>query len=110
MGLIDWFKDRFGAEEAIQEPMRSCDRCAFEYPETSLVIDNGKVFCHDCHGKHKKSLAEAELKRKQAALANVKLKYYCYNCKFHFSRRQGFPLSLCPNCGSGNFVEEKRIL
>jgi Zn finger protein HypA/HybF involved in hydrogenase expression len=109
MGLGDWFKGIFRREEEIPEPMRSCDRCGFEFPEALMVTDGSQVFCSPCHGKRRQEAADAELRRRQA-LANMKVKYYCYDCKFHFARRKDFTINLCPNCGSGNFVEESRLL
>jgi Zn finger protein HypA/HybF involved in hydrogenase expression len=102
MGIADWFKNRFGEQEE-PEPVRGCDRCGFEYPETSMVIADDSLFCSECHDIRKKEVAEAEFRKKQAAVMQ-RIKYYCYECKFHFSRNKDFQLRLCPNCGSENFV------
>jgi len=109
MGLGDFFKGIFNREEEIPEPMRPCDRCGFEFPEALMVTDGSKVFCSPCHGKRKQDIADADLKRRQA-LANMKIKYYCYECKFHFARKQDFPINMCPNCGSSKFVPEDRLM
>jgi len=109
MGVLDWFKEVFKREDDVEEPMKPCDRCGMEYPETSMVIDGSSIFCYDCKDKRKKEIAEMEFNRKQSLL-NQKIKYHCYNCKFHFSRKKDFPLQMCPNCGSGNFVEEGRLV
>ncbi|MBN1544223.1 hypothetical protein JW898_02040 [Candidatus Woesearchaeota archaeon] len=109
MGIGDWFKGIFGKEEEPQEPMRACDRCGFEFPEMSLVISGENQFCGECNDKIKKDIAEAEFRRKQA-LATQRTKFYCYECRFHFSRKKDFPIRLCPNCGSENFVEEGKII
>ncbi|MBW2971650.1 hypothetical protein KY359_01315 [Candidatus Woesearchaeota archaeon] len=109
MGIGSWLRDKFGKEEEPQEPMRSCDRCGFEFPEISMVISDDRVMCHDCNDKRKKEIADAEFRRKQA-VALQRMKYYCYDCKFHFSRKKDFPIRLCPNCGSENFVDEGRLI
>jgi DNA-directed RNA polymerase subunit RPC12/RpoP len=109
MGLGDWFKGIFNREEDIPEPMRSCSRCGFEFPEALMMTDGSQVFCSPCHNKRKSEDAELEFRRRQA-MAMQKAKYYCYDCKFHFSRKKDFPINLCPNCGSGNFVPEDRLL
>ena len=80
-----------------------------EFPETSMVVSDTAVFCPDCHEKNKRESAEAEFKKKQA-LALQRSKYYCYDCKFHFSRKKDFMIRLCPNCGSENFVEEDKLI
>ena len=54
-------------------------------------------------------LAENKQEKKQAE-ANQKIKFYCYNCKFHFGRKKDFYVRICPNCGSTNFVEEDRMV
>jgi len=109
MGIADWFKDKFGREEEEPEPSKVCDRCGFEFPEMSMILAGDNVFCSECLDKHKKELAEAEFKRKQAQIMQ-RMKYYCYDCKFHFSRKKDFSIRLCPNCGSENFVEEGKLL
>ena len=110
MGITDWFKEKFGAEEEEPEiPNQGCDRCGFEFPETSMIITGENVFCGECLGKHKREVEEAEFKRKQALIIQ-RMKYYCYDCKFHFSRKKDFPLRLCPNCGSENFVDEGKLI
>ncbi|MBW2967249.1 hypothetical protein KY362_02065 [Candidatus Woesearchaeota archaeon] len=106
---MDRFKGMFNREDEMEEPMRACERCGFEYPEISLMADGNSVFCNDCLQKKKKEAADAEFRRKQA-IANARMKYYCYDCKFHFSRKKDFMINMCPNCGSENFVEEKKIL
>lgn len=109
MGIVNWFRDRFNSEPAEEEIYRNCDKCGSDLPETSMVIYNDSLFCSECLTKHKKEKEEAEFRRKQA-LQNQKLKYYCYNCKFHFSRKKEFGIRLCPNCGSENFVAENEII
>ena len=109
MGLGSWFKDRFWKEEEIPEPMLSCSRCGFEFPEALMMSDPAGKYCSECFDKKKKETAEAAAKRRQEML-NAKVKYFCYDCKFHFSRRRDFPLGLCPNCGSKNFVPEKQLM
>jgi DNA-directed RNA polymerase subunit RPC12/RpoP len=109
MGIVDWFKDRFSGEEEIPELLRSCDRCHFEYPETSMIIYNDSLFCDECLVKHKREKEEEEFRKKQAK-ALQKIRYYCYECKFHFSRKKDFPIRLCPNCGSENFVAESKLI
>ena len=110
MGLFDKFKGLFSKEEeGPQEPSIACSRCGFEYPESSMIISDTEVFCPDCHEKVKKEAAEAEFRRKQAA-ALQRTKYYCYDCKFHFSRKKDFTIRLCPNCGSENFVEQEKLI
>ncbi len=109
MGLLDWVKDVFGNETQPEDPMRLCNSCGFEFPEMSLVSEGTLAFCPECNGKRKKEKADIEFKKKQA-LANVKIKYYCYNCKFHFSRKKDFSVRMCPNCGAENFVEENKMI
>lgn len=110
MGLTDWFRERFGAEEEEPEiPERACDRCGFGFPETSMVIHEDNVLCEECLSKNKREQEEAEFRRKQAQVVQ-RMKYYCYDCKFHFSRKKEFPIRLCPNCGSENFVEEGKLM
>jgi DNA-directed RNA polymerase subunit RPC12/RpoP len=109
MGIGDWFKEKFGAEEEPPEPMASCSRCGFEFPEDLMINTEDASFCSECHTKRKQEVEELEFKKKQAA-ALARLKYYCYDCKFHFSRKKDFMLRLCPNCGSENFVEEGKLL
>lgn len=110
MGVFDKFKGLFNRkEEEPQEPMLTCARCNLEYPESSMIIGDTTVYCPDCHEKAKKEAAEEEFRRKQA-VALQRTKYYCYDCKFHFSRKKGFMLRLCPNCGSENFVEEDKLI
>jgi Zn finger protein HypA/HybF involved in hydrogenase expression len=109
MGVFDWIKGRFSSEEEQQEPMIACARCNFEYPESSMIIGDTAVYCPDCHEKAKKEAAEEEFRRKQA-VALQRTKYYCYDCKFHFSRKKDFMLRLCPNCGSENFVEQDKLI
>ncbi len=108
MGIADWFKDRFGKQQEL-EPERMCDRCGFEFPEMSMVIYNDSLFCNDCLDKHKREKEEAEFRKKQDAIVS-KIKYYCYDCKFHFSRSKEFGIRLCPNCGSENFVSESKLI
>ena len=109
MGIGDWFKEKFMKEEEPKEPLVACARCNFEYPESSMVIDGTTMFCPDCLEKSKREAAEAEFKRKQAA-ALQRIKYYCYDCKFHFSRKRDFMIRLCPNCGSENFVDQGKVI
>ncbi|MFH1063902.1 MAG: hypothetical protein V1729_02375 [Candidatus Woesearchaeota archaeon] len=108
MGIIDWFKDRLSSEEEIQEDARGCDRCGFEYPEHSMVISGESLYCGECSSIRKRELADMEFKKKQEAVVH-KIKYYCYNCKFNFSRKKDFGIKLCPNCGSENFVSQDRL-
>jgi len=108
MGLGSWLKDKILGEEEIPEPMESCSRCGFEFPEALMHGDSGALFCSECLSKKKSEAAEAEAKRKQAML-NQKVKYFCYQCKFHFSRKRDFPLGICPNCGSKNFIPESKL-
>lgn len=109
MGIGDWFKEKFMKEEEPEEPLIACSRCNMEYPESSMIVTDTSIFCNDCHEKAKREAAEAEFKRKQA-VALQRMKYYCYDCKFHFSRKKDFTLRLCPNCGSENFVEEGKLI
>jgi DNA-directed RNA polymerase subunit RPC12/RpoP len=109
MGIGSWFKGLFENEEQIIEPMMNCSRCGFEYPEALLISDSGAKFCSECLDKKRKESADAEAKRK-AAMANMKMKYYCYNCKFSFTRKRDFYVNACPNCGGGNFVPESKVL
>ena len=111
MGLGTWFRGILQKEEEeySPEPTSSCEHCGIEYP-SALMLGNGTyLICSDCNKKQKKDEADAEFKRKQA-LINSKAKFYCYNCKFHFSRRRELNIRICPNCGSENFVEEGKIL
>ena len=109
MGITDWFKERFGKEEEPQEPMAACSRCGFEFPESLMIHKEEASFCSDCNTKRKQEIEALEFKKKQAA-AMQRQKFYCYDCKFHFSRKKEFPIRLCPNCGSENFVEEGRLI
>jgi DNA-directed RNA polymerase subunit RPC12/RpoP len=109
MGFGDWFKGILGKEEEPQEHMAPCDRCGFEYPQSLLIKGGSASFCSECNTKRKREAEEADFKRRQA-LAIARVKYYCYNCKFHFSRKKEFGIQLCPNCGSSNFVEEDRLV
>lgn len=106
MGVGDWFKKVWNREEEIkEEPLRTCDRCHFDYPEASMMITDDSFFCPDCHGRYKKEKAELEFKKKQEAVRQ-RMRYHCYNCKFNFTRGKEFNIKLCPNCGSENFVEQ----
>ena len=109
MGIVGWFKDVFGKEEEIQEAMRLCDKCGIEYPEALMINSGSFVLCSECNVKRKKEISDMDMKRKQA-LATQKIKFYCYQCKFHFARKKDFGIKLCPNCGSSNFVEEDRLV
>ena len=109
MGVFDWFKDHFNKEEEPQEALVECSRCNLEYPESSIIIGDTDILCQDCHSIIKKEAAESEFKRKQAAILQKK-KFYCYDCKFHFSRKKDFTIHLCPNCGSENFVEQDKLI
>ena len=60
MGIRDWFRERFSTEDEIPEPMRHCDSCGFEFPETSLVILSDSLYCNECHTKKRKEAEEEE--------------------------------------------------
>lgn len=109
MGIKDWFRERFGGEEEPEIPTRACDRCGFDFPETSMIITGDSLFCGECLDKHKRELAEAEFRKKQQEIVQ-RVKYYCYDCKFHFSRKKDFTIRLCPNCGSENFVQQDKLI
>jgi Zn finger protein HypA/HybF involved in hydrogenase expression len=110
MGLFDKFKDVFKKEDEFRESTVGCDRCGLEFPRSMMTSYGTGSFCGECFGKHKKEETEKETQRKAEARANTKVRFFCYQCKFHFSRKPGFPLSMCPNCGSTNFVPESRVI
>lgn len=112
MGIGNWFKERFGKEEEVQqetEELVGCARCGFEYPVSSMKFGEDGTFCSDCLPLHIKAKEEAEYKAKQQELLS-KVKYYCHNCKFHFSRKKDFQIGACPNCGSDNFTPESKLV
>ena len=117
MSIKDWFKDRFKdpfgrKEETFQESVEElseCSRCGYEYPVSIMMFGEEGSFCRDCMPLHKKEKEEAEFKAKQREMLS-KVKYYCHNCKFHFSRKSEFSINQCPNCGSDNFTPESKLM
>ena len=109
MGIFDKFKALLSGEEESDDVVRACDRCGFDQPEHSMVIAGEHLLCGECNDLRKKEIADLEFKKKQAEIIE-RIKYYCYDCKFHFTRKKDFPLRLCPNCSSENFVEEGTLL
>jgi predicted RNA-binding Zn-ribbon protein involved in translation (DUF1610 family) len=112
MGIGSWLKGKVGTKEKTfqqTEELVPCSRCSFEYPRSHLVKEEDGRFCRDCVPLHKKDKEDADFKKQQQESMS-KIKFYCYNCKFHFSRKKDFTIKSCPNCGSDNFVPESKIL
>ena len=112
MSIVDWIKGKLKGKD--EEPRKmeesaACSRCGFEYPISVMLFGEDGKFCRDCMPLHKKEKEDSEFKKEQAELLS-KIKYFCHNCKFHFSRKKDFQIGACPNCGSDNFTPESKLM
>jgi len=108
MGFGDWIKDVFSKQEEQETyDMAPCTRCSYEYPIDVMQSEGSLMFCNECLEKKKVEDVELERKRKMMSRTAV-LHFKCGDCSFKFKRAEDFRLSICPNCGGGNFFAEGR--
>ena len=106
----------------------TCRVCKNKIPMNSMRYDdNGEdLICNDCYDKkHGKTTVQQKplvadkkvVLNKPTVFSKSKLDidfeakpkedritYVCQKCKYKFSRKEGFPVNLCPFCGS-NFIQ-----